>query len=250
MKDSKPYKTWAFTIRPVGLDDIKFWEKALNKYCNCLEWWGGVEYKIDDDGVKDVTSRHIHLGIVLNKPMVRDVVDKWLVRNLEKSPEYKRREGKAQTNFIKVQKQGLILWYSWDWIANYVQGEWMEDRAPNESDRARIEPLFAPKGDTGLKSTKGTQTCRKTRPTIPDTIVECWHRDYPGKKPMNGSNIIRRYVAYLMYNSKEIPLIKQRDLSDVYVHVAEMITPPEMPIAQECDDAPWFVKGEDDGLVC
>ena len=110
MKDSKPYETWAFTIRPCTKEDEDFWCTTLNKYCNCLEWWGGVEYTTDDDGVKKLSSRHIHVGMRLNKAMVRDVIDKWLVRNLEKSPEYKRRSGKDRTNFIKVQKKGLIYW--------------------------------------------------------------------------------------------------------------------------------------------
>lgn len=234
MSDSKPYKTWAFTIRPVGEDDVAFWCKTLNKYCNCLEWWGGVEYKIDDEGVKDLTSRHIHVGMVLNKAMVRDVIDKWLVRNLEKSPEYKRRSGKNQTNFIKVQKQGLIYWYSWDWIANYVQGEWMEERAPTEEDRTRIEPLFAPKGDEGLKNTRRGQA----RGNQAEAIAELWKRDYGDKKPMTGCALVPMYIKYLMYNTKEIKLIKPRDLSDVCTHVEGFLNPPELPIAQKVKDSP------------
>jgi hypothetical protein len=233
--DSATYRTWAFTIRPVDYDDVAFWCKALNKYCNCLEWFGGIEYKYNDDGVKDLTSRHIHVGMVLNKEMKRDVIDKWLVRNLEKSPEYMRRSGKDKTNYVKVQKKGLRVWYSWDWVENYVQGEWMENRAPNEGDRARIEPLFPQKGDTGLKSTKSTQT-RGTKAA--EQIAELWKRDYGDKKPMTGCALVPMYIKYLMYNTKEISLIRPRDLSDMCVHVEGFLSPPELPVPQEIDGKP------------
>lgn len=240
------YRTWGFTLRPFSEEDEAFWVSALDSYPNCLQYFGAVEEKLDDDGNVVDGSRHVHGGIVLNKAMKKDTVDKWMVRNLKKSPEYLRRsEGNDRKNFLKVQRAGLELWWSWDWVENYIQSDhWLKGKVPGNDDREWIEPLFAPKGDTGLKTT------RKTKPSIPDRIVECWHRDYPGKRPVNGSTVVRRYVAYLMYNSKEIPLIKQRDLSDVYTHVAEMITPPEMPEPQSCEGAAWFVKGQDEGLVC
>ncbi len=213
MSDSSTYRTWAFTIRPVSKEDVTFWCTALNKYCNCLDWWGAVEYKISDDGVKDKSSRHIHVGMTINKAMKRDVIDKWLCRNIEKSPEYTRREGKDRQNYLKVQKKGLRVWYSWDWVQNYVQGEWMEDRAPNESDRARIEPLFPQKGDTGLKSTRSTQT----RGNQAKEIAELWRRDYGDALPSGDD--LGEYFKYLQFSTEEITPIKEREEGDLRIHV-------------------------------
>lgn len=234
------YRTYAFTIRPCCEKDLQHWCKALNKYCNAELWLGAIEVKRDDDGKVVQGSQHIHVALLLRKELRRDVVVKWVCRNAEKS----KAGVELGDAHVKVCRGGIKLMYSWDWVESYMQGDWMEDRAPNEELRAQFEQHFTQKGDTGLKTT------RATKPAIPDRIVECWQRDYPGKRPMNGSTVIRRYVAYLMYNTKEIPLIKQRDLSDVYIHVAEMITPPEMPEPQSCEGAAWFVKGQDEDLVC
>ncbi len=234
------YRTYAFTIRPCDGDDLQYWGQALNKYCNCERWFGAIEVKRDEEGDVIEGSQHIHVAMLLRKPIKRDVVVKWVCRNSEGS-----KAGKELGNaHIKVNRTGIKIMYSWDWVESYMQGKWMEEREPVKEDREEFELHFPKKGDTGAKTT------RTTKPSVPDRIVELWKRDYPDMRPSNGSTVLKRYVKYLMYNTKEIPLIKPRELSDVLYHVAEMITPPEMPEPQSCESAPWFVKGVDDGLVC
>lgn len=233
------YRTYAFTIRPTCDEDLEYWSAALNKYCNNELWFGCIEVKKDDDGKTVTGSQHIHVAMLLRKPLRRDVVVKWVCRNAENS--------KAGINLgvdhIKVCRTGIKVMYSWDWMSSYVQGDWMENREPEESDQKVFSEHFPEKNDTGLKET------RKTKPSIPDRIVEFWKRDYPGKRPLQGSRIISNYIKYLMYNTKEIPLIKPRDLSDVVHHVGEMLDPPAKPEPEDVSTAAWYIEEEHKDLI-
>lgn len=233
------YRTYAFTIRPVSDTDLEYWSAALNKYCNNELWFGCIEVKKDDEGKTVPGSQHIHVAMLLRKPLRRDVVVKWVCRNAENS-EAGINLGDAH---IKVCRTGIRVMYSWDWMSSYVQGDWMENREPDDGDRKAFEEHFPEKNDTGLKES------RKTKPSIPDKIVDLWKRDYENKIPLEGSSVLSRYVKYLMYNTKEIPLIKPRDLSDVLHHVAHMLEPPKMPEPEDCSTATWYIEEKHSNLV-
>lgn len=219
------YRTYAFTIRPVSDTDLQYWSDALNKYCNNELWFGCIEVKKDEEGKTVPGSQHIHVAMLLRKPLRRDVVVKWVCRNAENS-EAGINLGDAH---IKVCRTGIRVMYSWDWMSSYVQGDWMENREPDKGDQEAFEKHFPEKNDTGLKES------RKTKPTIPDRIVEFWVRDYGDKRPkedvrtLNKEGVYQKYIEYLMYTSKEIPLIKSVNMADTVAHVAGMLAPPEKP---------------------
>ncbi len=218
------YRTYAFTIRPVSDTDLQYWSDALNKYCNNELWFGCIEVKKDDEG-KDVPgSQHIHVAMLLRKPLRRDVVVKWVCRNAQNS-EAGINLGDAH---IKVCRTGIRVMYSWDWMSSYVQGDWMENREPDDKDRDVFMEHFPEKNDTGLKES------RKTKPTIADRIVEFWKRDYgdklPPDEPSKDKGEVYKYIKYLMHNTKEIPLIPSRNMDDTIGHVSGMLRPQELPI--------------------
>lgn len=222
------YRTYAFTIRPCDEDDLQYWGRALNKYCNCERWFGAIEVKRDEEGDVIEGSQHIHVAMLLRKPIVRDVVVKWVCRNSEGSKAGKEL-GSAH---IKVCRTGVKVMYSWDWVSNYMQGKWMENREPDMTHKAAFEEHFPEKNDTGLKNTKGP------RGNQAEAIAELWKRDYGDKKPMTGCTLVPLYIKYLMYNTKEIRLIRPRDLSDVCAHVEGFLSPPELPKACELKGNP------------
>lgn len=237
------FRTWAFTIRPCQADDQILWGKALNKLTNCIKWWGAVEHKVDDDGVDIKDSEHIHVGMLLIKPMKKDVIDKWLVRTSKRTNAH-RFYGDDCAHFVKVTKQGLEIWYSWDWIANYVQGNWMESREPNDDDKLTCEAAMPPKDDK-----TAVRPSREVKPLMADKIAEFWKRDYPDALPLMGTgrnDFLRTYIEYLMYTTKEIGLVPSLKMNDLRTHVYGILHAPKLPVMT--DDFNGFKAPGADGM--
>ena len=245
------FYTWAFTIRPCSKTDQIHFGNALNKYTNCAKWWGAIEFKVDDEGERVPNSTHIHVGLLLIKPMKKDVIDKWLVRISHKSEAYAgylkdKYVNDSAKHYIKVQKSGLKIWYSWDWIKNYMMGDWMEGREPIESDRLEVEELMPESGDESAK-----RPTRDVKPLMADKISIFWKRDYPEALPLLGSKVLKRYIQYLMYTTKEIGLVPSIKMPDLMEHVYGILHAPRLPIITDNENglkAPWADGAEPSDL--
>ena len=227
------YRTFCLTARPCTDAGVKFWCNALDKHPHIEKWWGGIEVKHTDDGVEQPDSQHIHVGVVLIKPVKKDVWDKWVIRQAEKSPAGKQYAAEARLkDHLKMMRGGVKVWYSWDWFENYIQGKWMQGREPFEH-KEWVVPLFPEKGDTGLVRKTG----REARPTPPDVIATLWKRDYGDAIPYLNAPLVSRYIEYLQYETKEIGLIEPHALKTIAYHVCRLLEKPKgLPVMDAYND--------------
>lgn len=226
--------TWGFTIRPCGQEDTEFFAKAMNDYCGLDDWWGVIEHKYDEDEKIIEGTRHIHVGMVYPNKRRKDSVDKWLMRKCKETDAFEGYKAlDSEKDYLKVQKRGLNIWYSWDWLLGYAQGEWINNKEPTKEDIERIEKLFPIKGD------KSAQPSRTSKPLLADKIAAFYRRDYGEGKVFGDApkghhlGLMENYINYLMYTTKEIGLYDKRKMDETAHHVFGLLDPPKIPDLSE-----------------